>query len=155
MAATNTTAAGRYSRSLALTEAPALGAGTADHLEGEADVLEHGAPVVEHRRLEDDAVVAVEPGLAGELAVHGDGPRRSLVEVAHQPEQGGFPAAGRPDDRHELLRVDGERHVAQGVGGPRAAGEYLADAAAVNDGHGQASQAARPAASGARAVPRW
>ena len=56
----------------------AAGAVPAEHLERQRDVLRHRAPVVEDRRLEDDAVVAVEPRAARGLPVDRHG-RRSTA----------------------------------------------------------------------------
>ena len=49
---------------------------------GSDDVARDGAPVVEHRVLEDDPVVVVEPRLVRGLAVHDDRAARRLDQVA-------------------------------------------------------------------------
>ena len=84
----------------------ALGAAPAEHLERQRDVLRHGAPVVEHGVLEDDPVVAVEPGLVRRLAVHRHLPARRLDEVADDAQQRRLPAARRADQRDELAGLD-------------------------------------------------
>ena len=88
----------------------ALGATPPEELERQRDVLRDGSPVVEHRRLEDDAVVAVEPRAMRRLPVDEDLARRRLDEVADDAQERRLPAAGRADERDELaaahLEVD-------------------------------------------------
>jgi hypothetical protein len=74
------------------------------HLERQRDVLLHRAPVVEDGVLEDDPVVAVAPGLVGRLAVHDHVSAGRLDQVADDPQQRRLAAAGRADERDELLR---------------------------------------------------
>ena len=78
----------------------------AEHLERQRDVLRHRPPVVEHRRLEDDAVVAVETRTPRRLPVHGHIARRRLDDVSDDPQQRGLSAAGWPDQRDELAAID-------------------------------------------------
>jgi hypothetical protein len=54
----------------------------AQHLQRQGDVLGDRAPVEEDGVLEDDPVVAVEPGLVRGLPVDGDGARGRLDQVA-------------------------------------------------------------------------
>ncbi len=63
-------------------------------------------PVVEHRRLEHDAVVAVEPRPPRRLPVDGDVAVGRLDDVPDDPEQRGLPAPRRPDQRDELASLD-------------------------------------------------
>ena len=84
----------------------ALRAVPAQHLERQRDVLRDRAPVVEDGRLEDDPVVAVEPRLAGRLAVDRDVARRRLDDVADDAQQRRLPAARRSDQRDELATLD-------------------------------------------------
>src|SRR5215470_709367 len=90
--------------------------GAAGQLERQPDILDHRPPIVEHGGLEDDAVVTVQPRLARRLPVHPDAARRGLDEVADDPQERGFAATGRPDDRDELAAVHPERQVAQRLG---------------------------------------
>src|SRR5205823_6137579 len=111
------------------------------HLERECDVLPDGAPVVEHRILEDDPVVAVDAGLARGLSVHDDRARARLDQVSDDPEQGGLPAAGRPDQRHELALCDLEVDALERDRAPAA--ELLRDVLDGDDGHATFSGARR------------
>ena len=76
------------------------------HLEGQGDVLRHRAPVVEDGRLEHDSVVAVEPCLAGRLAVDGDVALGGLDDVADDAKQCRLSASRRSDQRDELAASD-------------------------------------------------
>src|SRR5207249_9058975 len=94
---------------------------------------EHGAPLVEHRCLEHDAVIAIEAGLARALAFHAHRPRRRLDEVAHDAEERGLAAPGGADDRDELagFHVEGDRP--QRLGGAGATLEGLTNALELDD----------------------
>ena len=83
----------------------------AEDLERQPDVLLHGAPVEEHRVLEDDPVVAVEPRLVRALAVHDHVAGARLDQVADDPEERRLAAARRADQRDELARPDLELDV--------------------------------------------
>ena len=63
------------------------------------------APVVEDGVLEDDPVVAVEPGLVGALAVDEHVALARLDQVADDPQQRRLAAAGRADQGDELARL--------------------------------------------------
>src|SRR5207302_8161634 len=78
----------------------------AAHLERQRDVLRDGAPVVEHRVLEDDPVVAVEAGPVRRLAVHDDLALARRDQVADDAQERRLPAPGRADQRDELAGVD-------------------------------------------------
>jgi len=86
----------------------ALGARAAGQLERQPHVFHHRTPVVEHRCLKHDPVVAVEPGLTRALALHAYGSSRGLDEVAHDAEQRGLATPRGADDRDELAGVHGE-----------------------------------------------
>ena len=81
-------------------------AAPAQHLERQRDVLRDRAPVVEHRRLEDDAVVAIEPRPPRGLAVHRDLAAGGLDDVADDAQERRLPAPGRPDQGDELALAD-------------------------------------------------
>src|SRR5205823_2026298 len=65
-----------------------------------------GAPVVQHRVLEDDPVVAVDACLPRGLPVHRGGAGGGLDQVTDDPEQCRLPAAGRADQRDEFALPD-------------------------------------------------
>src|SRR5262249_37967656 len=88
-------------------------AAPAEQLERQRDVLGDGAPVVEHRFLEDDPVVVVAPRLRGRLAVDLDDALGGVDQVADDPQQRRLAAAGRADQRDEFLRPDVEVDPAQ------------------------------------------
>ena len=97
-----------------------------EHLERERDVPGDGAPVVQHRVLEHDAVVVVEPCPMRRLPVHEHRPRARLDEVADDAQQRRLAAAGGADQGDELagpdLEVDVEesgRAGAEGLREPR------------------------------------
>ena len=73
----------------------------------------HRPPVVQDRLLEDDAVVARQPGLAGRLAVDQQRPRGRREQVADQPQQRALAAAGRPDQRDQLAPADLQADVVE------------------------------------------
>src|SRR5215210_2634621 len=83
----------------------ALLAAPAQQLERQADVLRDRSPVVEHGLLEDYPVVVVEPRPVGGLAVHLDGPRSGLDQVADDPQQRRLAAPRGADQRDELARL--------------------------------------------------
>ena len=74
----------------------------------EGDVLPDGSPVEQGGRLEDEAVVAVESSLPRCLAVDQDRAAAGLDQVGGESKQGGFTAAGGPDQRDELSLLDVE-----------------------------------------------
>ncbi len=80
----------------------------AGHLERQGDVLRHRAPVVEDGVLEDDPVVAVEPGPVRGLAVDQHVALARPDQVADDPQQRRLAAARRADQRDELARLDVE-----------------------------------------------
>ena len=80
----------------------------AGHLERQRDVLRDRAPVVEDGVLEDDPVVAVEPGLVRGLAVDEHVALARPDQVADDPQQRRLAAAGGADQRDELARLDVE-----------------------------------------------
>ena len=82
-------------------------------LERQRDVLRDRAPVVEHRLLEDDSVVVVEPGAVSGLAVDLDDALARLDQVADDPQERRLAAAGRADQRDELPRADLEIDLGQ------------------------------------------
>ena len=75
-------------------------------LERQRDVLRDRPPVVEHRFLEDDSVVVVEPGPVSGLAVDLDDAFARLDQVADDPQKRRLAAAGGADQRDELPRAD-------------------------------------------------
>ena len=75
-------------------------------LERQLDVLGHGAPLEQAGLLERHAVVLIEAGLLGRLAVHGDGAGGRVGEVGDEAQQRALAAPGRADQRHELARAD-------------------------------------------------
>src|SRR4029079_2122371 len=97
----------------------------ARELEGQGDVLRDRAPLVEHRVLENDPVVVVATRFPRRLAVDSRAPGRRRDQVADDAQQRRLAAAGRPDQRDELARVDLEVDVLQR---DRAALELLRDA---------------------------
>ncbi len=113
----------------------ALGTADPGDLQGQAHVGLHAAPVEQHRRLEDDAVVAVEASLVRALAVDLDGAGAGLDEVAHDTQQGRLAAARGTDERDELAGLDVEVDALQGDGVvPVLRGEDLVDRGKVDDG---------------------
>src|SRR5262249_19467056 len=119
---------------------------TTGQLEGQSHVLRHRSPLVEDRRLEHDAVVAVETRLTRRLAVHTHRARRGLDQVPHDAQERGFPASQRADDRDELPGVDRQRHLAERLGEAGVARERSADTSGLDDhrAHQIAGAAARP-----------
>src|SRR4051812_27201201 len=83
----------------------------AEHLERQRDVLRDGAPVEEHRVLEDDPVVAIQPRLVRRLAVDGDRAGGRLDEIADHPQERRLAAARGADQRDELARRELELDV--------------------------------------------
>src|SRR5207248_5662773 len=71
----------------------------------ELHVLARGQPGEERVRLEDDAAIAARPGHRPAVHQHVAGGR--LLESGHDRQQRALAAAGRPDERDEL--VVGER----------------------------------------------
>src|SRR5206468_11627788 len=71
------------------------------------------APVVEDGRLEDDAVVPVEPRPPRRLAVDRDLSRARLDDVADDAEECRLAATGGPDKCYELALSDLEVDVLQ------------------------------------------
>ena len=125
----------------------ALGAAAsfpAEHLERQRDVLLHRAPVVEHGRLEDDPVVAVEPGRRAGLPLTVTSPDGRLDDVADDAEQRRLAAARRADQRDELALADVEVDALER--GHAASLEHLREAADGDDrllGHTRCSGARR------------
>ena len=98
-------------------------------LQRQLDVLDHGAPVEQPGLLEGHAVLLVEPGLGGRLAVDPDVAGRRLDEVGDQPQQRRLAAPRRPDQADELAGRDGEVDVDERVDlAGRAGVEHLAGA---------------------------
>ena len=85
----------------------------AEELERERDVLADGPPLEEHRVLEDDPVIVVDACLPGGFAVDRDRAPRRIDQIADHAQKRRLPAAGWPDQRHELLRCEGEVDVLQ------------------------------------------
>src|SRR5262245_59071177 len=107
----------------------AIGPGEALHLERQSDVGLDRPPVEQDGRLEHDAVIAVEAGLPGGLAVDRHAARGRRGQVADQAQQRGLAAARRADERHELAGPDREIDVRERVRHASGAVEGLADAA--------------------------
>src|SRR5512132_67351 len=88
----------------------------AGQLERKRNVLGDRPPVVEDGVLEDDAVVAIGPGLCGRLSVHAHRARRWLDQVADDPEQRRLAAPRRPDQGDELALLDRQRDALESHG---------------------------------------
>ena len=88
------------------------------HVDGEQDVVEHGPPGKQHRRLEDDADV---PARAGDGdAAQVDFAARGGKQAGQDLQEGRLPAARGADDGDELAFADGEVDPVQGQhGAPR------------------------------------
>ena len=91
--------------------------GPAQHFEPEADILRHRHMREEGVALEhgvDRAAVGRQardvPPAQDHLALVGQ------LQARHDAQQGGFPAAGRPQDGDELAASHGEGHVAENFG---------------------------------------
>ena len=121
----------------------AFRAGEAHDLERQLDVALHGPPVHQHRRLEDHAVVALEAGPCGRLAVHQHLAGARLGQVTDQPQQRGLAAAGRTDQRDELARLEGQVDPLQRRHRRRTGAERLAHPADLD--HGPAVRSDRSA----------
>ncbi|OLT20716.1 hypothetical protein BJF78_09070 [Pseudonocardia sp. CNS-139] len=87
---------------------PALRLRDAVDVQRQLDVLRDRAPLQEPGLLERDAVVLVEAGLPGRFAADERRARGGLLQVGDQPQQRRLPAPGRPDERDELARADGQ-----------------------------------------------
>src|SRR5919109_410104 len=99
----------------------------AQQLERQRDVLADRPPVVEDRVLEDDSVVAIEPGATRRLPVYDKSSRSWLDQVADDPQERRLAAAGGTDQRDELALAHVEIDGLQG--GHAALGERLSDVA--------------------------
>src|SRR5207253_1298293 len=121
------------------------------HFERQFDVALDRAPIKEDRRLEDHAVVAVEPRAVRRLAVHLDRSCAWLGEIADEPQERGFAASRRTDERDECAPRDLEVDVLQGGCLVGAGAEDLIDATDAHDRIAHVSDGAtRPRSSSAR-----
>src|SRR3954470_14170510 len=73
----------------------------------------HCAPIVQHRRLEYNPIIAIQPGLTRRLALDLNAARARLIEIADQAHERAFTAAARPDQRYELARSDRQADIVQ------------------------------------------
>ncbi|MNB90144.1 hypothetical protein D3C75_371970 [compost metagenome] len=89
-----------------------LCAGYAEHLQAVADVLAQRHVREQGVRLEHHADIALLNGTMGHvLAVDQDLPFGRFFQPRHQPQDRGFAAAGRAEQRHHLSLGDGEVNV--------------------------------------------
>src|SRR4051794_27752898 len=94
----------------------ALRAWHAAHLQAELDVLPHGLPGKQRILLKHHAALGA--GAVYLLAVDGDDARGRLEEARDRVEQRRLSAAGGPDDRDELARIDMDLRVGDGLDRP-------------------------------------
>ncbi len=99
----------------------ALDTTDAAHLQAELHVAEDGLPREERVLLEDHAAVGAGAGDA--RAVHDHAPSGGPHEARHRVEHGGLPAAGRPEQRHELAGLRREVEAAHRLHGMAVAAE--------------------------------
>src|SRR5439155_11250730 len=123
----------------------------AGELERQRDVACDRAPVVEHRVLEDDAVVVVAPRLPRRLAVDRRAACGRLDQVADDPQQCRLAAPRRADERDELTTLDVEVDALERDG---AALEPLRDAADRDRIHATCSGARRTTSFSAATITR-
>ena len=92
------------------------------NVQAEGDVLAHGHVRPQSVGLENQVEVALarrsEVSLGSVydlLAVHEDGAVLRLLQTGYNAQRGGFAAAGRTEQRHEVAVLDGEVNVLQDV----------------------------------------
>ena len=86
----------------------------APHIQTEGDVFFYRQPGEERGVLKDQPPLG--RGAADLRAVHRDAAQRGRDQPGHQPEDGGFSAAGGPHQRDELAAGHGYAHILQRVG---------------------------------------
>ena len=124
----------RFGRRLGLDAT--IGLRLTAHLQRELDVGLHGLVRVQRIALEDHRHVAqlgldiVDLGVADEDVTAG----RRLQSGDH-PQQCALPAAGRPEQDHEVVILDVDRHVVDGFQLAAALPERLRDVIETNLGH--------------------
>ena len=106
-----------------------LGAAAPVQAAQEPDVVGHGLPRHERRRLGHEPVLLAGAGGVGAAAGHQHGAARRALQAADDAQQGGLAAAARPQQADELAGADVEVHTGQRSDRPAAAGEQLVDVA--------------------------
>ena len=81
------------------------------HLQAKGDVLRHGHPRKQRVLLKHHA--AIRAGAEDFFALDGDFARRRRLKTGHGVQQGGFAAAGRPQQADKLAGLDGQLNVFQ------------------------------------------
>ena len=96
-----------------LGAAEPVGARALVELEGQLDVVRHGAPGQQRGLLEDKTDVLGALGVLWRAAAERDAAGRGIDESADDPQERGLAAARRADERDELALGDVQRDLAQ------------------------------------------